>query len=127
MAWTYSGNPASSDRDEVRFLIGDTDSKDQLLSDDELDYILSVIPDPGASYHNLKAASSACEAIAAKLSKVTDKSVGSLSISYSQRRQHYVDLAKDLAARATSSAASGSPGVPVLGGGGQTYLGGDWT
>lgn len=46
MTWTYSGNPGSSSRDEVRFLIQDTDTDDQLLSNEEIDYLLTSYGDP---------------------------------------------------------------------------------
>lgn len=42
MGWTYTGNPQDSDRDLVRFLLGDTVQTAQSLSDEELDYLLSV-------------------------------------------------------------------------------------
>ena len=32
MAWSYSGDPDSSALDSVRFLVGDTDTNDQLGS-----------------------------------------------------------------------------------------------
>lgn len=41
MAWSYSGNPGASNLDEVRFLIQDTDTDDQLLSDAEINYLLT--------------------------------------------------------------------------------------
>jgi hypothetical protein len=40
-AWSYSGNPSSSTRDAVRYHLGDTDSTDPLMSDGELDYIIT--------------------------------------------------------------------------------------
>lgn len=46
MTWTYSGNPGSSLLDEVRFLIQDTNEDDQLLSDEELQYLLDSYGDP---------------------------------------------------------------------------------
>jgi hypothetical protein len=46
MTWTYSGDPGSSSRDEVRFLIQDTDTNDQLLSNEEIDYLLTSYGDP---------------------------------------------------------------------------------
>ena len=46
MTWTYSGDPGSSELDEVRFLIQDTDTDDQLLSDEELTYLLDSYGDP---------------------------------------------------------------------------------
>lgn len=40
--WSYSHDPATSDKDAVRFLIGDTNSDDKLLSDAEVTYTLST-------------------------------------------------------------------------------------
>ena len=44
--WSYSGNPLSCRRDEVRFLIGDTNSDidEQLLQDGEIDYAIGLYP-----------------------------------------------------------------------------------
>jgi len=42
MTWTYSGNPANSSSDAVRFLIGDTDTTDQLISNEEIAYLVTV-------------------------------------------------------------------------------------
>jgi hypothetical protein len=41
MAWSYSGNPADSDKDAVRFLSGDTDISNQLISDEEITYCVA--------------------------------------------------------------------------------------
>ena len=41
MSWEYQG-PSASDKDEVRFLIGDTDVEDQLLSDEEIQYLVDT-------------------------------------------------------------------------------------
>ena len=57
-ACSYSGDPSSSPRDEVRFLIGDTTPDDPLLSDPELDALLLLHPSP------LSAASEAARRIA---------------------------------------------------------------
>lgn len=46
MTWTYSGNPGASTLDEVRFLIQDTNTDDQLLSDEEIEYLIDVYGDP---------------------------------------------------------------------------------
>src|SRR5262245_53369106 len=45
-AWSYSGNPASSARDMVRFLIADIDPQSQQLNNAEIDAILAVEPRP---------------------------------------------------------------------------------
>jgi len=98
MAWTYSGNPANSALDQVRFVIGDTDSANQLLSNAEIDWLIS------ARGNASLAAPNAAEAIAAKLAHESDssKSVGdlSLSLSLSARSQKFYDLADRLIAQA---------------------------
>ncbi len=102
MSWTYSGDPSSSTRDKVRFLIGDTDSSDQQLLDTEVDAILSDnADDPYATAITL------AEGLAAKFSRKADKSVGDLSISYSQLGKNYTDLATRL--RRTASLQLATP------------------
>jgi hypothetical protein len=41
MSWTYSGNPADSQRDEVRFMLGDTDETEPIMQDEEIDYLIA--------------------------------------------------------------------------------------
>lgn len=41
MAFTYSGNPLASTRDQARFLLGDVVSSAAKLSDEEFDYLLT--------------------------------------------------------------------------------------
>lgn len=92
MTWSYSGNPGSSDKDAVRFLVGDTDTNDQLLSNEEIDW---VILQAGDSQY--QAAHDAAYAIASKFSRMaTSKSVGDLSLSYADRAKAYFDLANEL-------------------------------
>lgn len=92
MTWTYSGNPASSEKDAVRFLIGDTDTSDQLLSDAEINYV--IVESGGSRY---QAAHDAAYAIAGKFSRMAQsKSVGDLSISYADRARAYFELANEL-------------------------------
>lgn len=124
--WTYSGNPGNSDLDELRFLIGDVDASDPQLTDEEVTYLTSVSKDGGAGYSNYPAAVAACRALAAKYAKKIDKTTGSLSISYSQKYQHYLELAKELETAAITGTSSQPFGIPILGGGGRTYLGGRW-
>ena len=42
MTFTYSGDPGSSTRDLVRFLITDTNSADPYFQDAELDYLITT-------------------------------------------------------------------------------------
>lgn len=45
MSWTYSGNPASSARDALRFLISDTIDSAPIMQDEELDYLIAEYGD----------------------------------------------------------------------------------
>lgn len=94
MTWTYSGNPASSDRDAVRFLVADTDSTDPLITDEEIAYLIAIYTE--APY----AAVGAARAIAAKFSREADqaRTVGDLTLSesLSQKSTQYHHLADHL-------------------------------
>lgn len=87
MAWTYS-SALSTNRDRVRFLIGDTDTNDQQLQDSEIDWVLTQ---EGNVY---LAAAKSCQALAAKYSRQADSEVGDLAVKKSQRAKAYFDLAK---------------------------------
>jgi hypothetical protein len=89
VTWTYSGDPASSLRDQVRFLIGDTDTDDQLISDEEIAYLLTQSSDDV-----YQAAYEACYTIGSKFARLaTSKSVGDLSLSFSDRSQSFFQVA----------------------------------
>ncbi len=100
MSWSYSGNPGDSDKDQVRFLIGDTDTTDQQLSDEE---ILWAISEEGNVYF---AAARCALALASKFARLVDKEVGDLSLDYSQRQKAYQDLADELSESATLRSAT---------------------
>lgn len=105
MTWTYSGNPSSTNRDAIRFLIGDTDNTDQLVTDEEIAYALAQ---EGSAYI---AAARICRSVASKFARYMDQSVGDLSISYSQRYTQFTALADRL-----ESDGSSRLGVPFAGG-----------
>lgn len=99
MTFTYSGDPSTSTRNYVRFLISDTDSTDALFSDEELNY---VINEWGSDAY--KAARECAEILIARFAREADstsKSVGDISVSesYSQKIQHYKELAENLLRR----------------------------
>lgn len=107
MAWTYSGDPANSPRDEIRFLVGDTKETPQSLTDDEIAYLLSK--NDGAIR---RAAADAAEAMGAgyvELS-VTSKKMGDLSLSYAYETTYkrYYDLASKI------RSGSGLSGMPIM-------------
>lgn len=105
MSWTYSGNPSNSARDEIRFLVGDTDTTDQQVTDEEIAYAAAN------EANNQLAAARIARALAAKYSRKADKSVGDLSISYSQMAKSFWDLATKL-----ESSGSISGAAPYAGG-----------
>lgn len=86
MTWTYSGDPGASDLDQLRFTIGDTDTTDQQLTDEELNYLLT---DRGSV---AGAAVSALHALIAKYTRLVDQRTGDIDIKYSQLLQGYRDL-----------------------------------
>lgn len=95
MTWSYSGNPADSDRDAVRFHIGDTDTTDQQLTNEEIAYILSNV-----AADVFGAAAECAMAIAAKYARRIDRSAAGISSPLTQKFEHYKQLAMELAKRA---------------------------
>jgi len=98
MPFTYSGDPSTSTRNAVRFLINDTDAADALFSDEELNYLIS-------EWENVyEVARAACETLIARFNRLADstsKSVGDISVSesYSAKAKQYQDLAHSLLMR----------------------------
>lgn len=105
MTWTYSGDPSSTNRDAVRFLIGDTDNTSQLVTDEEIAYMLTQEGSTSS------AAARVCRSLAAKYARFMDQSVGDLNISYSQRFKQFSEMAAKL-----ESDASSRVGIPYAGG-----------
>ena len=99
MTFTYSGDPSTSTRNYVRFLIHDTDSTDALFSDEELNYVISEWG--GDAY---KSARECAEILIARFSRLADsssKSVGDISVSesFTSKITHYKELANSLLTR----------------------------
>ena len=95
MTWSYL-TPSSSggtNKDIVRLIVGDTDSGDQLISDEEISYALFS----EGSAHS--AAAFIAEALAAQYSRAVSKAVGQLRISAEQKYEHYMILADRLRRR----------------------------
>ena len=92
MTWTYSVLTLSTTpKDQVRLLIGDTDTTFQLMQNEEIEWLLSE-----NSNSVLAAAIDCCEAIAAEFSKEADTKNGQLSVKASQRAEAYLILAAKL-------------------------------
>jgi hypothetical protein len=118
MTWTYSSAPGTSGsgplRDGVRLLIGDTDTNDQQIQDEEIAFALSQ---GGSDLH--KSAAIACRMIAARYARLVDTTVDETGIRarYDQRQKAYHDLAEKLTRDAkTLVGNSGGLGIPAAGG-----------
>jgi hypothetical protein len=90
MTWSYTGDPSDSTKDAVRFLVGDTDTNDQLISDEEISYL--------ASEHGSinRTASEAARAIAAKFARNMSRSIGGLQADFAAKYRQYLELADSL-------------------------------
>lgn len=94
MAWTYNPTQlATSDLFQVRFLIGDTDSADQLLQDEEINFLLAQIGSVNG------AAVACCDNLSAKFTRSVDHTLGPYSVKASQRATHFAQLAKQIGNR----------------------------
>src|SRR5262245_41086749 len=92
MTWSYNPGPTASNRDRVRFLVGDTDVFDQLVTDEEVDLALNM-----SSLLNI-AAAIICESLGTKFARMVDETVGPLSRSLGQRSDKYLARGKALRA-----------------------------
>lgn len=90
--------------DEVRFLVGDTDTSDQQVSDEEIWYAVS------ANVTAIAAAAKIARAIANKYARLVTSSVGSVSESASDLWNHYREMADEFDQQ------SGSLVTPSFGG-----------
>ena len=101
MAFTYSGNPASSSRDAVRYLLHDTSTAAPFMNDAEIEWLVSEKPNV------YRAAAQGARQLAAQLNdNVASKTVGSLTLTYSERATKWLDLAKSLENQANKGAGS---------------------
>ncbi len=103
MSWSYD-TTLTADLDKVRFYIGDTNSDEPLLSNEEIEFLVSSEGSARA------AAIAGAEMIASKFARFADSAVGDLSISYSQRHAQYLAVAARLRRSLTLSVA------PLVGG-----------
>lgn len=108
MTWSYSGDPATSDKDAVRYLIGDTDEDNPLVEDEEIDYTLSI------ENNVIRASAMVAESIAGKFSRKADRTIGDYSESFSQIHQQYLSLAEKL--RRQSKFKNSFKAIPFAGG-----------
>lgn len=108
MTFTYaSSGLSSSTLYQVRFLIGDTDSNDGQLQDEEINFLISNEGSVQA------AAIAAAESILAELARFVDKTVGPFSESLSQRIAQYEKLIASLRRKQVVSASPYAGGISI--------------
>ena len=95
MSFTYSGNPSESEVEAIRFLIGDTEMEEPLLTDEEITYLSSLWTLEWSVYWT---AAMACDAIAAKFAREVTFNSDSQTISTSELQQKYLTMAEKLRA-----------------------------
>jgi hypothetical protein len=104
--------PIATDRDAVRFWVQDTDPSNELMSDDEIDYLLETWLPIRSSV--VFVASMAAEVIAAKFTREVSVSADGVSVGTSELAAKYQQLAAKLRNQAHEDSAAGA--FPDLGG-----------
>lgn len=104
--WTYTGDPTSSSKDAVRFLIGDTVEDDPQLQDGEILFALTAM-----SANIYMAAAQCCDSIAARLSREETYGADGVNIG-AEAMKAYQDRACNLRIQATRNAIA----IPYVGG-----------
>lgn len=131
MTWTYNlATLSTTPKDQIRYMVGDTDTTDQLIQDEEILFNLVLYPrntgEPG-----WLAAAFTCDNIAFSFAREVQNSIGPLSEQSQQKYDHYVALAQQMRVLSYThgkglipgSLAATPTGVPIIGGSGRTYLG----
>ena len=109
MAFTYSSTSISTDLAKVRLMLGDTDSDDPLLTDEEINYVLGRYDDVD------RAAAECCRLVLAspKVARAIDRNGTGFSATRSQRFQHLKDLLDMLTSKARIITAATFTGASV--------------
>ena len=90
MTWTYSDTDlATSEKDQIRLMVGDTDQNAQLLQDEEIEFAVSV-------ERNYWAAAARCaEMIGFLFARRVDTKLGrNLAIAYSKTADQYFKMSQ---------------------------------
>lgn len=102
MAFSYSGDPASSPRDYVRFLIADVNASAPLFQDAEVDAVLATASTPDWAAIDL------IDAAIARYSFTPDRVIDGLSVKWGVVVDSLVKLRDRLSARAAANSLSGA-------------------
>lgn len=110
--WSYSGDPTTSSRDEVRFWMQDVDPDVPLMADTEVDYLVERYLERYGS--PVLVAAVACEVLAAKMAKQVPVSADGVSVGLGELQNRYNTLAQSL--RDTYKAESALDAVAIASG-----------
>jgi hypothetical protein len=103
MTWTYNPESIGTDLAKVRLLVGDTDTSDQQLTDEEIQFFID-------GEQTIYMAAYRCAlALVAEYARKVDKEMGDLKILAAQRHRQYLQLAAELKKKNV-------PGIPSAGG-----------
>lgn len=115
MTWTYDSAPdtttAAGRRDAVRLLVGDTETTDQQVTDEEIAFSLL---ETGNNVYG--AGAWIARAIAGKYARRVSMGADGVSQQFGQRQKHYTDLAVSLEKRAVEGVAGAAPSAIFAGG-----------
>ena len=104
---SYSGDPSFSDVDAIRFLVGDTNSDDELLSDSEIEWLLDqwLTRYDSVTY----VAAVAAETIAGKFAREVTVSADGVSVGSSELQSKFEQLATSLRDQYKAEIVAGAP------------------
>lgn len=91
MTWTYTAQPQNVKIDAVRLTIGDTDTNDQQLQDEEIQYFIDT-----NNQDILIASIAAARALQGRYSRQADEVTGEVEVKFSQRAKAYKELVLQL-------------------------------
>lgn len=94
MTFSYSGDPSTGARDELRFLVQDVDENLQLLSNEELDYLLNKWLPMFDSVTFVAAI--AAQSISRKFAGVTTVSADGVTVQIGDLSERYATVAQRL-------------------------------
>jgi len=98
MAFTWTGDPAASDLEAVRWEINDIDSSNAKFQDAEIQYAIDQ------EYSKLNAAARLCEQLQARYSDAASRTMGPLKVDLSDLAKMYTEKALALRKRAAAFA-----------------------
>lgn len=107
MSFSYSGDPAASDLDEVRYRLGDTDSSNPLLTDEEIQFQIDTWKDKYNS--NTWVAAECAETLVAKFAREITYSADGVSVGGNELQDKFTALATTLRNQYNRSQTYGPP------------------